>query len=183
MPPSGDSYTDTGFRLTQQQPRPEDPFGNPTYNPKSPYLRWIQYLTVTCNDSQIETYNLAVSGATVDRDLVDKGSAFSTQVGNDFLPSYVRGGNHTEADGKTRRGSEGGKSRSSGNESAPLADWEPEMTLFSVWFGINDVVFSNKSEVLFDQIFESYGKTLQQVRSASFPSLPLLLSSTYPRHP
>ena len=44
---SGDSYTATGFDLTKQQPSLKDPLGNPTYNPTSPYLRWIEYLTVS----------------------------------------------------------------------------------------------------------------------------------------
>ena len=160
---SGDSYTDTGFQLNEQQPRPEDPLGNPTYDPDSPYLRWIQYLTMTYNDSKVETYNFAVSGATVDRDLIDRGSAFTTQVGETFLPNYSEQRNQF-AGGEHERGSRRRKSRSSGNGSGPLATWEPQNTLFSIWFGINDNVSSNRSEVLFDQIFESYGRTLKQVR-------------------
>ncbi|KAL9132735.1 MAG: hypothetical protein Q9175_006092, partial [Cornicularia normoerica] len=130
----GDSYTDTGFDLTEQQPSREDPFGNPTYNPNSPYIKWIEYLSMTYNDSKVETYNFAVSGATVDQDLIDKGSAFSTQVGEKFLSNYGQE-DHT---------------------------WEPQTTLFSVFFGINDNVFSNKSEGLFDRVFESYSRTLDK---------------------
>lgn len=143
---SGDSYTDTGFDLTEQQPSREDPFGNPTYNPNSPYIKWIEYLTMTYNDSKVETYNFAVSGATVDQDLIDKGSAFSTQVGEKFLSNYGQE-DHT---------------------------WEPQTTLFSVFFGINDNVFSNKSEGLFDRVFESYSRTLDKV------SLPQSLYSLIP---
>ena len=163
---SGDSYTATGFDLTKQQPSLSDPLGNPTYNPSSPYLKWIQYLTVNYNDSKVETYNFAVHGATVDKSLIDRGSSLSTQVGEKFLPNYGRQGSHARGDGIKRR-SRRRKSKGRSKEVGPLADWEPETTLFSIWFGINDVVFSNKSEQLFDQVFESYNRTLHQVRPPS----------------
>ena len=161
---SGDSYTATGFDLTKQQPSLKEPLGNPTYNPSSPYLRWIQYLTVNYNDSKIETYNFAVHGATVDKSLLDRGSSLSTQVEKKFLPNYDRHGNHAGGD-EIKRRSRGRESKRSSNNGGRLANWEPDTTLFSVWFGINDNVFSNKSEVLFDEIFESYNRTLYQVRS------------------
>ena len=161
---SGDSYTATGFEPTEQQPRPDDPFGNPTYNPISPYLKWIHYITVTYNDSMIETYNFAVNGATVDQELIDKGSAFSTQVREGFLPNYDRQRKHAAGNGDTGRGSRRRNSKSSSSNRGLLADWEPETTLFSMWFGINDNVFSNQSEALFDRVFESYNRSLHQVR-------------------
>ena len=187
---SGDSYTATGFNLNQKQPCPEDPFGNPTYDPISPYLKWIHYLTMTYNDSKVETYNFAVQGATVDQTLINRGSAFSTQEGEKFLPNYDGQGNQTVGgDNDIAVGKR--KNRNSSSKSGPLATWAPETTLFSVWFGINDIVFSNRSEALFDRIFESYSRTLDQVRLPHLlhllPSflpcfLPFFLSSLYPWH-
>ena len=134
------------------------------------------------NDSKVETYNFAVHGATVDKGLIDRGSSLSTQVGEKFLPNYDRQVNHTRGD-KIKRRSRRRKSKSRSNSDGLLADWEPETTLFSIWFGINDNVFSNKSEVLFDQVFESYNRTLHQVRSPSSSSSPFFsLISTLPRH-
>lgn len=124
------------------------------------------------NDSKVETYNFAVNGATVDRSLINRGSAFSTQVGEKFLPNYdglgnrTVGGEHEAASTRRERRSD------SGDRSGPLAIWEPETTLFSVWFGINDNVFSNRSEVLYDRVFDSYGRLLDQVRLAHSLSLP-----------
>ena len=126
---------------------------------------------MTYNDSQVETYNFAVHGATVDKGLIDRGSSLSTQVGEKFLPNYDRQGNHTGGD-EIKRRSRRRKSKSRSNSDGLLADWEPKTTLFSIWFGINDNVFSNKSEVLFDQVFESYNRTLHQVRSPSSSSIP-----------
>ena len=173
---SGDSYTATGFDPNKQQPSLRDPLGNPTYNPASPYLRWIQYLTMNYNDSKVETYNFAVHGATVDKGLIDRGSSLSTQVEEKFLPNYYRQGDHAGGDEKKRR-SRRRKSKSRSKHGGLLADWEPETTLFSIWFGINDNVFSNKSEILFDRVFESYNRTLHQVSlppSISCPPSPFL---------
>ena len=138
---------------------------------------------MTCNDSKVETYNFAVHGATVDKGLIDRGSSLSTQVGEKFLPNYDRQGNHTGGDEMKKR-SRSRKSKRRSNSDGLLADWEPETTLFSIWFGINDNVFSNKSEVLFDQEFESYNRMLHQVRSPSSSLFPFfsLLISTLPRH-
>ena len=184
---SGDSYTASNFDLTKDQPRPENPFGNPTYDPRSPYLKWMQYLTMVYNDSKVETYNFAVNGATVDQALIDKGSSFSTQVGEKFLPNYSLQKHHIASDRKQRRWSMTRRSRSS-DKKGPLADWRPKKTLFSVWFGINDNVFSNRSDVLFDQVFESYRRSLLQVRHTTFDipgayltSSPSKLTSPAPR--
>lgn len=128
----------------------------------------------------IETYNFAVNGATVDQELIDKGSAFSTQVREGFLPNYDRQGKNAAGNG---RGSRRRNSKSSSSNRGLLAAWEPETTLFSMWFGINDNVFSNQSEALFDRVFESYNRSLHQVRFPSFITLsPFLSSSPYPWH-
>ena len=123
------------------------------------------------NDSKVETYNFAVHGATVDKDLIDRGSSLSTQVEEKFLPNYYRQGGHAGGEQMKRR-SRRRKSKSRSKNGGLLADWEPETTLFSIWFGINDNVFSNRSEILFDQVFESYNRTLHQVGSPSSISSP-----------
>lgn len=133
---------------------------------------------MTYNDSKIETYNFAVVGATVDKGLIDRGSAFSKQVEEKFLPNYEAQESRWVG-GEYERRHRRRTSRNSGREGETLAIWDPETTLFSIWFGINDSVFSNKSEVLFDRVFESYGRTVDQVwlphslylLPPSFPSL------------
>ena len=119
---------------------------------------------MTYNDSKIETYNFAVQGATVDQGLIDRGSAFSMQVGEKFLPNYESQGSPSVG-GNNERTNRRRTSRNSGEEGGPRAIWDPKTTLFPIWFGINDVVFSNKSKVLFDRVFESYGRTVDQARS------------------
>ena len=118
---------------------------------------------MTYNDSKIETYNLAVDGATVDKGLIDRGSAFSLQVGEKFLPNYEARDSRWVGieNGRRNRRRTGSNSR---REDGPLTIWDPETSLFSIWFGINDCVFSNKSEELFDRVFESYGRIVDQVR-------------------
>ena len=135
---------------------------------------------MTYNDSKIETYNFAVNGATVDQGLIDRGSAFSTQVGEKFLPNYeARKSRWVGGENVRRNRRRTGKN--SGREGGPQAIWDPETTLFSIWFGINDSVFSNRSEVLFDRVFESYGRIVDQARLPhSLYLLPPSLPSLYP---
>lgn len=89
----GDSYTATDFDFKKEQPSPTNPFGNPAL-PESSSInqKWIQYLTMTYNNSAIQTYNMAGYGATMD--------GFVRFYHEQFMPLYGMS-NHTGAAGWT----------------------------------------------------------------------------------
>ena len=88
---SGDSYTTTNFDPKKEQPSLSNPFGNPSL-PKSSSIhqKWIHYLTLTYNSSNLQTYNMASSGATMD--------AFVRFYHEQYMPYYGIT-NHTSAKG------------------------------------------------------------------------------------
>lgn len=100
------------------------------------------YLTYKYNASLLQTYNLAVGGATVDSDLVapyaDTVISLKQQVEDNFVPTYT------------------------GTDKV----WESDNTLFSVWIGINDVGNSywSQNSTLTDAIFTEYSGLVEQVR-------------------
>lgn len=110
------------------------------------YIMYSEYVTETYNTSSMRTYNLAVGGSTVDNALVQPNYMGSTslrqQIREQFLPRYVL---NTE------------------NLTAP---WTANDTLFSMWFGINDVVISSgkMQYTPLDRIFDSYMASMQMVR-------------------
>ncbi|KAI5122325.1 hypothetical protein M0805_002492 [Coniferiporia weirii] len=68
----GDSYTQTGFVLTDTLPAVGNPLGNPPYPGYTAVggINWIDVDTVQYNRSLILTYNYAYGGATIDASLV-----------------------------------------------------------------------------------------------------------------
>ncbi|SPO07522.1 related to cellulose-binding GDSL lipase/acylhydrolase [Cephalotrichum gorgonifer] len=137
----GDSYTQTGFNVSLEQPNAANPLGNPAYPgwTSSNGPNWVGYLTTKYNaTANLRTYNLADGGATVDSDLVAPWKptvrSLVDQVTDGFLPNY-------------------------GDRSA--ARWSPETTVFGIWIGINDVGNSfwsgrESNEVLYAKIFDVY---------------------------
>ncbi len=116
---SGDSYTTTNFDIHGVQPNASNPLGNPSYPgaTSSDGPNYVDFLTRTYNQSYIQTYNLGYGGSTIDSTLVQSGfgptvQSFTQQVNEEFLPNYV---NNTDV------------------------PWNSSNTLFSVFFGINDV--------------------------------------------
>ncbi|USW58272.1 Putative GDSL lipase/esterase, SGNH hydrolase superfamily [Septoria linicola] len=136
----GDSYSQTGFEPTGEQPSPSNPLGNPAYPgsyTSSNGPNWVDFLTTTWNASYLETVNLAYGGATVDADLVkpyaDTVISLKQQVNEQYLPYYA------------------GENRS--------FEWQPSDTLFAVWIGINDVggtYWQENSTDVFTAIFAEY---------------------------
>ena len=119
---SGDSYTATGFDCKGAQPNPENPMGNPPYPgaTSSNGPNYVDFLATTYNRSYIQAYNLAYGGATIDPALVASQyglivQSFQQQVTQTFLPVY------------------------SVNYDVP---WTSSDTLFTIFFGINDVLLS-----------------------------------------
>lgn len=118
---SGDSYTSTGFDVDGPQPNHGNPLGNPAYPgaTSSNGPNYIDFLSSTYNQSYIQTYCFGYGGATIDPALVVSPyglivQSFEQQVTESFLPFYTHG----------------------------EVSWSAENTLFTVFFGINDVIVS-----------------------------------------
>lgn len=98
--------------------------GNPPYpgvTSARPADNWIDFLTTKYNKSSILTYNLAIGGSTVHQTKwaseVGTAATLVDQVYKRFEPRY---GKH--------------------HPTVPLArEWNSKNTLFTFWFGINDV--------------------------------------------
>lgn len=130
---SGDSYSATGFDITDDRPlpSPENPLGNPPFPGHTWAVgpNWVSHLTSTFNRSLILTYNFAYGGATISDDLVPSTSpieipSLATQIRHQFLP---RTGTWTP----TQR--------------------TAENSIYFLWVGINDVI-RGPGEVLSHQM-------------------------------
>jgi phospholipase/lecithinase/hemolysin len=145
-PPSGDSYTQTGFDpKSALQPNASNPLGNPPYPgwTSSNGPNWVDFLTYTYTQSLVQTYNLAYGGATVDSALVAPYTptvlSLKNQVQDQFLPIY----------GSTKT----------------AVPWKASTSLFAFFIGINDVGNSwwLANTTLTDTIFTTYDGLLEQV--------------------
>ncbi|KAK7942738.1 uncharacterized protein PG986_011851 [Apiospora aurea] len=136
-------------------PSPTSPLGNPSYPgyTSSNGPNWVDYLTVKYNASLLQTYNLAVGGATVDSDLVKPYLptvlSVKQQVQDVFLPSYP---------------SSPSSSSSSSSENGPVVQWSASDSLFAFWIGINDVgnsYWQDDTAALNRQIFAVYADVVR----------------------
>ncbi|KAG2025765.1 hypothetical protein GB937_002487 [Aspergillus fischeri] len=111
----GDSYSQTGFSTSGEQPSASNPMGNPALGTGTTAggVNWVGYLTTAENASLVLSYDLAVGGATINGSLV--GSTANDLVGQvkTFDATY-----------------------SSKPASAP---WSFEDAVFAFWIGINDI--------------------------------------------
>jgi len=142
----GDSYTTTGFNLTDGSPLPSasNPLGNPAYPGYTAVNgpNWVDFLTVKYNRSILQTWNLAYGGATIDSALVEPYLptvlSLKEQVETLYLP-YL--------------------SVPPKKPKSPYPRWTSEDSLFLTWIGINDVgnTYWNQNytfnNVLFDEYF------------------------------
>lgn len=111
----GDSYTATSFNANGAIPNDRNPLGNPNFpgTPINPGSNWVGYLTGTYNNTQLFTYNYAVSGAVIDSTLVSSSiPPVTSQVGT-FLNTV-------------------------GSKPANTP-WTSTNALFSIFIGINDI--------------------------------------------
>ncbi|KAK8023145.1 carbohydrate esterase family 16 protein [Apiospora marii] len=134
-----------GFDHTLTQPSPTNPLGNPGYPgyTSSNGPNWVDYLTVKYNASLLQTYNLAVGGATVDSALVKpyKPEVLSVkqQAQDVFLPTYA---------------------------SSSSSQWTGGDSLFAFWIGINDVgnsYWQDDTPTLNRQIFAVYADVVRRL--------------------
>ncbi|KAI4119894.1 MAG: hypothetical protein LQ345_000152 [Seirophora villosa] len=125
----GDSFTSTSFNINGPQPSPENPLGNPPYpgatSANGP--NYVDFLTTTYNRSFIRTFNLGYGGATINPSLVGSPyglivQSFRQQVQEEFLPTYA-----------TNSG----------------VEWSGSNSLFTVFFGINDLYAAGARNFLF----------------------------------
>ena len=100
-------------------------------------------MTTTYNESFIEVYNLAYGGATVDSNLVapyeSSVLSFVDQVNQEYLPTYT-GSNNTFG-------------------------WTSSNSLFSFFFGINDVGATSyeQNATLYDLVIAEYAGLVEKV--------------------
>ena len=191
----GDSWTDMGFNAQGAQPSlPDYPLGGPgnSVEPSKQFLNYnyISYMAVKYNDSAIEGYDLAVAGATVDNTDIPHGvDDFVTQVEKIYLPIY---GAEAAQNGTGNSSQASGHSSRLSGASGPVArrarqrfgrdlrkrriPWDPASTLFTAYFGVNDVEVSASNATAaasWDREFKTYGKLLDEVsyRSTSYRAL------------
>ncbi|KAL8651476.1 MAG: hypothetical protein Q9210_003231 [Variospora velana] len=145
---SGDSYTSTSFNINGPQPSIENPLGNPAYpgatSANGP--NYVDFLTTTYNQSFIRTFNLGYGGATIDPSLVGSPyglivQSFRQQVQEEFVPTYA-----------TNSG----------------VEWTGSNSLFTVFFGINDVILSygQRNSTLNFLLIKSYENYVQKLYAA-----------------
>jgi hypothetical protein len=117
---SGDSYSTTNSWAGGTAPSASNPIGNPSFpgQTTSGGLNWVGQTIARQNSSLVFAYDLAVTGATTDKDIVDTYAQynFDDQVETLFA-TYLAGG----------------------NGSPPTWGSDVGKVLAAVWFGINDV--------------------------------------------
>ncbi|KAL6721295.1 hypothetical protein ACLMJK_000397 [Lecanora helva] len=144
----GDSYSSTNFTISGEQPNPSNPLGNPAYPglTSSDGPNFIDFLTSTYNQSYVQTYNFGYGGAVINDSVVHNGFGptvknFEDQVEKEFLPTYVN------------------------NRGVP---WSSSNTLFSIFFGINDVTnsWAMGNDSLNYEVIQSYQNLVNTLYNA-----------------
>lgn len=139
----GDSFSETNFDIYGEQPSDTRPLGNS--NNKKPV--WVDYLSSKYTTPSLRTFNFARGGSVIDGQLVQNtvGTSLDHQIHRDFLPLYS-------------------SANPTPTPSSPVAaHWAANTTLFTLWFGINDVVLSADASIHapLDAIFTSYRASLE----------------------
>ncbi|KAH6666854.1 hypothetical protein B0J14DRAFT_189711 [Halenospora varia] len=138
----GDSYTTTGYNYTLTLPSASNPIGNPAFpgDTLAGGINWIGHLTQTFNTSLTLTYNYAVSGATVDSAIVAPFVSSATPM-TDQVSQFL--------------------SPSSPSPKPATAPWTAENSLFSVFFGINDIQWSYNGTGPRPDVYEKVAKAME----------------------
>ena len=143
---SGDSWSDTKFDVIGEQPSPEQPMGNPPFpgDRDTKGAKWPVHLTTAYNDSLIQTYCFARSGAAVVREIVKNNEAdLVEEVEKDFLPGYV-------------------------DFDFGQSEWKSASSLFIFFIGINDNHIAEKwdnIQEVHEQQMQSYSFLIDMVSS------------------
>jgi phospholipase/lecithinase/hemolysin len=129
---------------------------------------WVYFLLVTYNASTFLSYDLAVSGATLDSDIVAPASpsipSVKQQITNEFLPGY----------------------RSPIVVPTP-SKWAGNDTLFTIWIGINDIgaTFTNTSATanISQELISEYASLVEQLYAAGARNFVFITVPTIDRSP
>jgi len=104
---------------------------------------YVDFLTTTYNASYIQTYNFGFGGATIDPNLVESAfglsvQSFEQQVTSEFDPDYAE---------------------------KVIVPWTSANSLFSVFFGINDVIrsYTEQSSLLNYALIKRYEDLVHSV--------------------
>ncbi|ETS82703.1 hypothetical protein PFICI_04579 [Pestalotiopsis fici W106-1] len=153
----GDSYSETKFNVSGAQPSATNPIGNPAF-PGTTTSGGNNYVGFLISEHEgTFDYDLAYSGATIDDALVagyiDSVLSFIEQ--NEEFASYYTGSN-------------------------PIAAWQPDSTLFTTWFGVNDIdrgYFPGNWTTLRPKLLDRYFEAVEELyelgaRNFAFLSVP-----------
>ncbi|KAL6902705.1 hypothetical protein GGI43DRAFT_382884 [Trichoderma evansii] len=128
---------------------------------------WVDFLTVTYNASVFFSYDLAVSGATLDNDIVGTTSITSVkqQIVSQFIPGYV----------------------------SPITvpkppQWTGNNTLFTIWVGINDIGAtyakgSASTATVNQELISEYTSLVEQLYAAGARNFVFITVPTIDRSP
>ncbi|OJJ06243.1 hypothetical protein ASPVEDRAFT_139349 [Aspergillus versicolor CBS 583.65] len=141
----GNSYTQTGFSTTGEQPSASNPMGNPALGTGTTTggLNWVGYLTTEQNASLVLSYNLAIGGATIDDSLVASSQGDLVSQVETFEQTYA-----------------------SKPESAP---WTAENAVFGFWIGVNDIgnaFYNTEADTFIPQLMDRLSSLVEQIISA-----------------
>ncbi|KAH8649670.1 hypothetical protein BGZ60DRAFT_422074 [Tricladium varicosporioides] len=138
----GDSYTTTGYNYTLALPSTSNTIGNPAFPGATLAggINWIGHLTQTYNTSLTLTYNYAVSGATVDSAIVAPFVSSATPMTDQVSQFLSPIGPSTKP---------------------ATAPWTAENSLFSVFFGINDIQWSYNGTGPRPDVYEKVAKAME----------------------
>ncbi|KAI1335900.1 hypothetical protein F5Y15DRAFT_396116 [Xylariaceae sp. FL0016] len=140
----GDSYSTTGSWIGSDKPSAANPIGNPALpgTTTSGGLNWVGQVASRLNDTLIYAYDLAVSGATTDNDIVATYAQYNFDDQVEALwATYLA------------------------DAPADYAPWTAETALAAVWIGINDVgePFWDGIAAPIDGIMDRYFGLLQEL--------------------
>lgn len=132
----GDSYTSTGFTISNDTPTAANPLGNPAYpglTDEPGMENWLDLLT-TRNNVTTLTYNFAEGGAAVNNSL--------TENANQQVPDFVQQ-TQTFLD-----------YLAAGDEHPDYAPWTSDDSTFLIWFGRNDVYWKAYQDAPLERLDE-----------------------------
>ncbi|KAL8687792.1 MAG: hypothetical protein Q9218_006139 [Villophora microphyllina] len=160
----GASYATTGFHVRMEQPNAADgnPFGNPEGFGYTSCAgpNWVHYLAAQYNESLVDVYDFAWSGAVIDRSIYAPEERFR----NDFVTQA----NSTFADNY-------GEMKD--------AIWSSASTLFAIFFAINDVDESYKYYDNNEAIFRTFSSLIDRLHDFGARNFLLLNAPPIDRSP
>lgn len=146
--PFGDSYTDTSYNHFGVVPGRHNPLGNPTIPDVDPSggigTTYVGHLAARYEHSpNLKVFNMGLRGGTID---------------DSVTPSYMTGVDYTAMLGRFYM-----LYCSNVTGHPRPTSWKPQTTLFSVFYGINDMLRFNKTEPRWKERTRSYDRSLDDL--------------------